>query len=94
MKKLLKPPVIAPALSSVSALACEKPQVTGYTSVDCLKDGLAGVKQNGKWGFIDNTGKVVIPVQYDNAWVFENGKALVQLNGEEFYIDETGKRLN
>ena len=65
MKSLSKPLIIALALSSVSALACENPQVTGHTYVDCLEDGLAGVKQNGKWGFIDKTGKVVILRAYD-----------------------------
>ena len=45
-------------------------------------------------GFVDKTGKVVIPVQYDNAWVLINGKAKVSLNGETFYIDKTGKRLD
>ena len=29
--------------------------------------GLASVKLNGKWGFIDKTDKVVIPIKYDNA---------------------------
>ncbi|WP_220089269.1 WG repeat-containing protein [Moraxella ovis] len=55
----------------LSALACEKPKVTGYDDVGCLHGGLAKVEQNEKYGFIDKTGKVVIPVQYDEAGSFQ-----------------------
>lgn len=47
----------------------------------------------GKWGFIDKTGKTVIPLQYDNAGYFFKGRAEVTLNGKTFFIDKTGKEI-
>ncbi|MBE9577584.1 WG repeat-containing protein [Moraxella sp. K1664] len=91
MKKLLNPLIIALSLLPLSALACEKPQVVGYDFVNCLSEGLASVEQNGKWGFIDNTGKVVIPVQYDYVGYFSEGLATVKQNGKFGFIDKTGK---
>ena len=52
-------------LCSQNLWACERPVVYGYDDIDCLSEGLAGVKKNGKYGFIDKTGKVVIPFKYD-----------------------------
>lgn len=52
------------------------------------REGLMAAKQDGKWGFIDNTGKVVIPLQYSDASYFQNGLAQVGLAD---YIDKTGR---
>ena len=30
-----------------------------------FSDGLAKVKKNGRWGFIDKNGRVVVPIEYD-----------------------------
>lgn len=43
---------------SQGAWACENPQISGYERVDCLSEGLAWIYKNGKFGFIDKTGKV------------------------------------
>lgn len=51
------------------------------------------VKLNGKWGYLDRTGDVVIPMIYDDAGNFKNGKAEVQLNADRFCIDVKGKRI-
>ena len=50
------------------------------------------VLKNSKSGFIDKTGKEVIPLQFDIANDFENGRAKVKLNGEEFYINIEGEK--
>lgn len=44
--------------------------VTGmrYTGAGCFADGKAAFKSNGKWGYIDNTGRTVIPFEYDAVW--------------------------
>ena len=42
-------------------------------------------------GFIDWTGKVVIPAEYDNAGDFSEGFAWVVKNGKIGFIDNTGK---
>lgn len=55
--------------------------------------GLALVRQNGWWGYVDKTGKEVIPFVYEDARYFnKNGKAKVKLNGETFFIDVKGNR--
>lgn len=76
---------------SQGAWACEKPQVSGYDSVYCLKEGLAEVKKNGKWGFVDKTGQVVVPLQYDYAWGFHGGLSVVVSNDKRGFIDKTGQ---
>ena len=49
-------------------------------------EGLAAVKQNGKWGYIDTSGKTVIPFEYDIAFNFNERLAVV---GE--LVDITGR---
>lgn len=60
---------------------------------DFYDEPIACVKLANKYGFIDKTGKEVIPLQYDDATTFSNGKAWVKKDGREYYIDQTGKEL-
>ena len=74
-----------------------------YTEVIELKyddaldfsEGLAGVKQNGKWGFIDKTGAEVIPFIYDVVQPFSEDLAAVRLEPDGLigYIDKSGKEV-
>lgn len=52
---------------------------------------MAEVKQNGKWGFIDRKGNVVITPQFDSTDKFSGGIACVSLNGKQGLINNTGK---
>ncbi len=46
------------------------------------------------YGYIDHTGKVIIPIQYAMAWPFKNGYARVRdSKGDEFIIDAAGKKV-
>ena len=58
-----------------------------------FSEGLAAVRnRQDKWGYIDKTGKVVIPAQYAQAWSFREGLALVQTKAERLqFIDKKGK---
>ncbi len=49
------------------------------------------IEQNGKVGFIDNTGKIIIKPQFDDGWGFDEGLAPIRVGREWGYIDETGK---
>ena len=51
------------------------------------------VKQNGKWGWVDKKGKVMIPIRYDAIAPFEDGKApVIQLPYEDhFFINYQGE---
>ncbi|MCW3110912.1 MAG: repeat-containing protein [Segetibacter sp.] len=53
--------------------------------------GLAKVSINKKYGFIDEKGKEVIPLLYDDAQIFINGFAQVKSGKKYGYIDKTGK---
>lgn len=45
-----------------------------YDWIDGYDSGLARVKKRDKWGIIDYTGKLVLPLEYDNIWNFYNKK--------------------
>ncbi|ECS1419287.1 WG repeat-containing protein, partial [Campylobacter coli] len=46
---------------------------------------------NGKWGFIDKSGKIVIEPKFDSIWSFREGLVKVGLNGKYGLIDKSGK---
>src|ERR1700674_2216363 len=51
------------------------------------------VEKDGKFGFIDRTGKVVIPLQFDSANDFHEGLALVTANRKTMFIDTAGETV-
>jgi hypothetical protein len=53
-------------------------------------DAYTAVKIDGKWGFVDKNGKVVIEPQYDDARSFSNGYAAVKTGGKWGFIDAEG----
>ena len=52
------------------------------------------VQKDGKWGYIDRTGKIIIPLQFACTWGFSEGLAPVMVSnfptGKRGYIDTTG----
>lgn len=62
-----------------------------YDSISEFSDGLALVKKDGKYGYIDVTGKEVIPVKYRQAGEFSEGYAFTKSGNDEGYIDKNGK---
>jgi hypothetical protein len=65
----------------------------GY-SVAGFSEGLAGVGSGKKYGFIDKTGNMVIPLQ-DNLGSrgFSEGPAGVTVGNKWGFIDKTGKMV-
>ena len=75
---------------------------------DYISDGMFRIVDNGKIGFADEDGKIVIAPQYECAYPFENGQAKVSLkcskvtedehemwNSEEwFFIDKKGEKID
>lgn len=55
-----------------------------------FSEGLAGVQLNGKYGFIDTTGELVIPYEWENVKFFREGLAGVCKDGKWGFIDTTG----
>jgi hypothetical protein len=49
------------------------------------------VYKDKKGGYIDKTGRLIIPFKFDGADDFSEGLAAVRIDGKSGYIDETGK---
>ena len=49
------------------------------------------VTEDDKWGYIDNSGKLVIALQFDSAEEFHDGLARVTQNGRTVFIDVSGR---
>lgn len=48
---------------------------------------------NGKFGYkIEETGEVIIPAQYDFAWVFSEGVGAVQVDSTIFFVKRDGSK--
>jgi len=68
-----------------------------YDGIGDFHDGLAMVATGKKTGYIDKTGKLVVPLIYDQADyykyspAFDGGLACVKIDGKENYIDKTGE---
>jgi len=61
-----------------------------YDTTFAFTEGLGRVKQNGKYGFVDKTGKLLIPAKFDAADAFTEGFAAVFADGKSFFIDKKG----
>lgn len=53
-------------------------------------EGVAQVRLNNKYGFIDSSGKLVIPLIYDNVYSFSEGLAKVRIEGKSGFISPKG----
>jgi len=62
-----------------------------FDSKGSFSEGLAYIKENGIYGYVDENEKVVIPLQYDYGGNFSEGLALVKKDGKYGYIDTKGK---
>jgi len=58
-----------------------------------LYEGLLAIKQDGKWGFADRDGRIIIRPAYDLADIFSEGRAAICLNRRWGYIDRKGEMI-
>jgi len=65
--------------------------VSGWGKSAKETSGLFPIEQDGKWGFIDKTGRIVIKPQFDEAVDFSEGLARVKIGDKWGFIDEMGK---
>jgi hypothetical protein len=58
-----------------------------------FREGLAAVEKQGRWGYIDEAGKVIVPPRFAEVRSFFGGLARVRLTDEGSwgYIDHAGK---
>ena len=83
-----------------SVTACDNSQLSAvsdlteyYDEARSFENGLAAVKKNGKWGFIDKTGKEVIPMQYSDVGYFNEGLVPVELGEQWGFFDNKGQEV-
>lgn len=70
----------------------EKPEGDDYNDYSSsFSEGLAGVKLKGKWGFINPSGKLVIPYKFEKFQKFSGGVATVRVGGLWGVINPEGK---
>ena len=93
-------PASTPGIERTGAKVSAPPDAAGLHPVDYTYErlgpfsgGLAAVKRQGKWGYVDQAGKVVIPFLYDEATPFDAGWASVRRNGRYWVIDKAGTEL-
>lgn len=59
-----------------------------YDECGSLSDGLFAVCENGKWGYVNEKGEVVIPIEYDASWqqypIFDFGSSRSSGNVKEY----------
>lgn len=65
-----------------------------YNQAHGFSEGMAAVKLNNKWGFINTEGIIVVPCEYDEVEAdFENGKGELVKEGEIFVFDHNGSQI-
>lgn len=67
-----------------------------YDDTDAFSEGLAAVKLNGKWGFVNQEGKETIPIQYYMVGTFSEGlvavtKSETTKDFQWLFVDNKGK---
>lgn len=68
------------------------PSAHAYT-VHGYSEGLAQAEEEGKWGFANGSGEIVIPLQYRSVVSFSLGMAAVNLDGRLGVIRPDGRYL-
>lgn len=64
-----------------------------YDTIDPCSCGLFAVERNGLWGFINKTGKKVIPCIYDKVDSFSEGLSLVsEQESDPYFININGEK--
>jgi hypothetical protein len=93
MLDLLLPEVSTAGNSARPQEAAQPGQNVSPQSPTNETDPLFPVKDHGKWGYMDKTGKMVIPPQYDIASGHSEGLAGVAIGKKWGFIDKTGKMV-
>ena len=65
-------------------------EIHGFDDVGIFTEGLAPVKINDKWGYINKSGKMVIQPSYNFAGYFNNGYAIVNKGSQCVVINKQG----
>lgn len=64
-----------------------------YDRVDACNCGFALVAKGGKFGYVSEQGKVLVPLIYDDAMAFSENRAAVMVDGKWGFVDNTGNEF-
>ena len=88
MRKLFVMILIIALTSSYTAGVADN----AYIKIEAFSEGLAAVQNSdGLWGYVDKTGKVVIPCEWEKAGDFNNGIASVRRDRKYGCINTFGQ---
>jgi hypothetical protein len=63
-----------------------------YSGISDFVGGLARVVADGRVGCIDPSGRIIIPIEFDQLWQFDQGPLTTgERNGKKFILDRTGR---
>ena len=71
----------------------KKNMVDDFSDFVTIPDIRNRVQADGKWGYANISGEIVIPCRFEEAGFFDEGPAAVKLNGKWGYIDEKGNMV-
>src|SRR2546423_10475579 len=66
---------------------------TAWARAAYEQGALFPVRQNGKWGYINARGDLIINPQYDDAWEVSEGLAYVRAGTKRGLIDRSGSMV-
>ncbi|MCX6296234.1 MAG: WG repeat-containing protein [Bacteroidetes bacterium] len=78
------------ATNSFAQKGKSKPKSSKYDFQGAYFEGIARVKMEHKWGFIDTTGNVIIPPKYNEVTNFSGGLAKVRMGQKWGLVDTKG----
>lgn len=61
-----------------------------YNQIYQVREGIAVVELNNKYGYINSSGEEIIPLIFDNLSRFSDGLAIIQTNNKYGFIDRSG----
>ena len=67
------------------------PMILILASIGLLFENIPEDLTDEKYGYVNSSGKTIIPYKYEEASEFSNGFAKIKLNGKYGFIDENGK---
>ena len=62
-----------------------------FDLIIAFEGGLAAVMKDNKWGLINTSGKIVVPLIYEKTQSNNNGYYIGQSGNDEFYFYKDGK---
>ena len=65
--------------------------LTNFDKISYFSEGFAAVKRDNKYGFINESGKIIIEPIFQEVWPFNHGLSAVKINYQWGFIDTTGK---